>query len=474
MVFNVFIVLLIAGIAYFHYTQGLLAATVSAFCAAVAGLMAFSFHETITVVGLGAKAGSYSDATVLCLSFAILYSLLRFFTDNLIPGNARYPAVLDKVGAALMGLAAAVFPAGIVALAAQELPFGPSVALYSPLPTNDNALRVPNQLSSIFKVDRGDDVYAFDQLTVSSLTGDDAQAVRQGLWLPVDQWLLGLVARLSDTGSLAASPLKAVYPDWKIAAFADRLGMQRAAQQTAFNLGTKPSVTVTHAFDLTFGDGGQFPADGIPQVDGDVRTEPRNVPPTLKPAAGKKLVVVRVAFDNGLGDKGGFVRFGPASARLVADGKEYFPIGTLESATIAVSNMSDDFLLAERGADLIYSLDPDALAGEAFAPGAFLEFKRFARVDLGDVKLLPRVNKDAATFVLRKVTVIGDISAKLGGENQGQGKDTKFGELRDTVPATPEDPAAASMQPAEEPSGGNGPMDVIRKNAKDRNDAIGG
>ena len=113
MFFNIIIILVFLGVAYFHYAQGLLAATISLVCAAVAAFMAFSYHETIVVALTGGRLAAYANGAMLCLLFALIYSVLRFFTDNLVPGNARYPVALDKGGAAVVGLLAAIFPAAI-------------------------------------------------------------------------------------------------------------------------------------------------------------------------------------------------------------------------------------------------------------------------------------------------------------------------------------------------------------------------
>ena len=481
MVLNIVLVLLILGVAYFHFSQGLLAATVSLFCAAVAAFMAFSYHESVVAAFSGGRMAAYANGIALCVLFAVIYVLLRFVTDNLIVGNARYPMALDKGGAAVVGLVAALFPAAIIALAAQELPFGATVAGYAPLPVEDTALRVPNQLSSQFKVERGDDVFAYDQLRVTDLTGTEAQEQRQSLWVPVDNWFLGLVAKLSTpgSGSLAgATDFKAVYPDFKIAAFADRLGMQRSATQVALNIAGKEQVGVSNLFELTFGPGGQFPAAGIPQVDGDVRDGVRDIPATLKPAAGKRLLVVRISFkNNDMADRGGLVRFSPATCRLVAGGKQFFPVGTLESTTIVVNNLPDDFLLADRGADLIYQIDDDAIEGQSLVAGAFLEFKRFGRVPLDDKKLLVRINQDPSTFVLRKIPVQDAILAKVPNDADGRTSNPRaaFDVFRSSVPTEAGDPSLTqpdekdkgSAEPAE--GGNGGPMDTIRGGAEQRN-----
>src|SRR4051794_30293863 len=128
MIFSLIVIILLAAIAYFHYTQGLFSAAISAFCAVLAGVLAFSYHETVIFSLLRGKVADYAHGMILIALFALIYTVLRVIFDTLIPGNLRIPTLIDRVGAAVMGLIAGVFALGIFAIAAQSLPFGPSIA----------------------------------------------------------------------------------------------------------------------------------------------------------------------------------------------------------------------------------------------------------------------------------------------------------------------------------------------------------
>ena len=71
----------------------------------------------------------YAEGMILVAMFALIYVILRVIFDNLIPGNVRYPLLVDKIGSAIMGVFAGLFSIGIFALAVQTLPFGASVGM---------------------------------------------------------------------------------------------------------------------------------------------------------------------------------------------------------------------------------------------------------------------------------------------------------------------------------------------------------
>src|SRR5688500_4840937 len=127
MILGVVIIALLAGVAYFHYAQGFFSATLSAICAVIAAVIAVGYHEVAVQSLLQGAAADYAHALCLCAIFGGVYIGLRLLFDKAIPGNIRLPVMVDRVGGAAMGVIAGIFTAGIVALAAQMLPFGPTV-----------------------------------------------------------------------------------------------------------------------------------------------------------------------------------------------------------------------------------------------------------------------------------------------------------------------------------------------------------
>src|SRR4029434_7593789 len=65
-----------------------------------------------------------------------------------------------------------------------------------------------------------------------------------------------------------------------------------------------------------------------------------------KPAAPDDFpLVVRVMFEHNASDSDGNVRVSPASVRLVADGVNYWPVGTVERGAMIYVNKIDDPLI---------------------------------------------------------------------------------------------------------------------------------
>src|SRR6266545_551177 len=106
------ILLLIAGITYWHYAQGFFSATFSAVSAVIAAILAVSYHEVLVISLLRGAIADYAHGMMLVALFALLYIILRTVFDNLIPGNLRLPVIVDRIGGAAMGLVAGIFATG--------------------------------------------------------------------------------------------------------------------------------------------------------------------------------------------------------------------------------------------------------------------------------------------------------------------------------------------------------------------------
>ena len=137
MILSIITLVVLAGVAFFHYTQGLFNATVSAISTAIAAVIAFGFNESLNRWFGTDFLGSYGDAACLVALFAFFYADLRGFLDNFLPSNVRYPVAFDKVGAAVMGLVAGFFASGIIAIAAQMLPFGATAVSHAAYEVED-------------------------------------------------------------------------------------------------------------------------------------------------------------------------------------------------------------------------------------------------------------------------------------------------------------------------------------------------
>jgi len=412
MIFGVIVILLLGVVAYFHYVQGLLSGVLSATCAAVAAALAFSYHEPLAQMLLGGKMADQANAMILVAMFAFIYLILRVIFDNLVPGNVRMPAIVDKVGGAITGLIAGVFAIGILAIGAETLPFGPSIGGYARYGLADqNEVKLPTS-------GQAQDTYVFNELKSDKINPDDATH----LIIPVDDMVVGLVSKLSNGGSLEGDrALTSVHPDYLDEAFFNRLGMQVGAKHVAVNTEKQQQFKVESLFAV----------DSLPQMEAEIPQirAPRKDLKTLASNPGNQILVVRVTFSEQASDDDHLVRVSPAAVRLVANGVNYLPLGTMENGVLG-ANKPDDFLIVEPGkaVDFVYYVPrADVLTGgaspsagkktpKAAGPsgadesagsamkvnrGVFIEAKRMARVDLSGKDVSTTV-EGGADGVMRK------------------------------------------------------------------------
>ena len=443
MILSLILIFVVIIVAYWHYTQGLFSAIISATLTTLGAVYALAYHEAIAG---GLMAGKYPDvapAAVLVVLFAAIYVLGRVLFDKLVPGNVRIPNTVDRAGGAAVGLVAGVMVAGVLGVAAQILPFGPSIAGYSRYPlttrTDVDVPRSNNRQTVILEVP--------DELRVDEF--DPARG--QTLLLPVDDILVGLVDHLSGTGSLSGPVVfAAAQPDYLDTLFGQRLGVQAGAKRSAVNAGVVEQVTVP--------DDGVATYARLPQVPGelDAIRPASEVPARRDPAEGDVLLAVRIDVGQDASDSDNVFRFSPAAVRLVAAGDatgdatgteppaDYRPVGTLAQGAVLVANKLDDPLflsIAGEGGvvDLVFEVPADLVKGAGsdaatIADGVFLEVKRFARVDLSGHPVVARLQPDPTAGPMRKPAVEEFISKAF------------------SAPATPADAPAAGPADASAPA----------------------
>lgn len=416
MLFSLFVIVFVGIIAYWHYLQGFFSAAISAILAIVAALVALGYQEEVVALA-GGKFNDQANAIALVCLFSITYFILRVIFDKLIPGNVRFPVMLDRIGAPIMGVFAGLFAVGIWAIAAQTLPFGPSIAGYQRFRVDFDkpiVIRMPNKQAQVDAV--------YDEIDGERFLNGDSQ----GLWIGVDDMVLNVMKKVSaEDGPLSRGlPFANVHPDYLQEIFGQRSGLQSGASRTANPGGT--SVQSVHIV------GALMQVDperwSMSNADVGIRGNSRNPqPPPLdpqrKPPEGKTLLVVRTHFSRDDADKKtNMVNLSAANIRLVAKStettparfKNYFPIGTLEGGQILYVSAPDDFLFvpADKSADLVFEVDEDGVftpadSSDRSAPrriqqGVFLEVKRLARVSLAGMTAQHGVPASDQVEVVRK------------------------------------------------------------------------
>lgn len=120
-------VVLMLGVAYAFWRQGVLPAFAMACNVLVSGLVAFNFFEPISteldpMLGDSFLHG-YEDSICLVLLFCITLGFLRWLTNALIHSSIEYPPVLQQGGSVLFGMLTGYLVAGFLLCVAQTMPF---------------------------------------------------------------------------------------------------------------------------------------------------------------------------------------------------------------------------------------------------------------------------------------------------------------------------------------------------------------
>ena len=376
MILSAVAIILVLIIAYFHYVQGFFSATLSAIIAILSAVIALSYFEPLARMFNG-KAGDQGEALVLVALFAVVYTILRVIFDAAVPGNLRMPVLLDKVGSGVAGAVAGIFAVGILIIAAQTLPFGPTIAGFSRYSvTSARPVQIPS-------AHQATDTDVYDELTSATL---DPQA-KSSLLLPVDDMVVNLTSHLSDGGSLAGPvDMQQIHPNYLDELFGQRLGIQTGARHTAFNTESHKDVELH----------GLYTVDALPQADAEISAIRTTDLGGLRSDQSKMILIVRLSFTREAADNDTYVRLSTGAVRLVANQTDYNPIGTLDASGTPVVRVNhlDDFLIVPGGGsvDFVFLVPREDLGvvsdkKNADAPlqigqDVFVEAKRDAMVDL--------------------------------------------------------------------------------------------
>src|SRR5437764_3803179 len=238
MILSIVTLILVGLIAYFHYLQGLLSGLISAVLALVAAAVAITFYEPLAEMLSGGKFNDTAQGICLIALFAVVYLVGRLLFDKLVPGNIRLPHIVDGVGGAVGGLIAGLFAMGIVAIALQTMPFGPSIAGYARYP-------LASEREKVLSIPGGENNRQVDRTLIDQLKNDNIDKDSQSLLIPVDDLVLGFARHQSNGGALAAEkPFASVHPDLLQELFGQRLGIESGAKHTASNAkGTQVEAT---------------------------------------------------------------------------------------------------------------------------------------------------------------------------------------------------------------------------------------
>jgi hypothetical protein len=415
MIFGIVLLIFVLLVAFIHFVQGFFSSIISLVLTIIAAAVSLGFHDKV-VNALKGKFGDSLTALVLCSLFAVTYLILRMIFDRVVPGNVRLQSTIDKVGAAILGLAAGIIAAGILAIATQTMPFGPSIFGYSRYelgPVRKDVTFQPNSRDRAI----GRDVV--DEMKSPTYKEEDVRK----LLVPADDIVLNLVNTLSN-GSLSGSQrFNAIHANYLQEAFGTRVGIEIGAKHTAVNADGGDQISVDKIADrdrVKAVEDSELPEirekKGAKKDSANLgQDEVKPAKEDLRATGTQKILIVRTVFTKASGEeKDSIARFTPASVRLVTHdsngvAKNYYPLGTMDDwggGTFWPNRIDDPlFIKAEdEPVDFVFMIDDlnEALEGAVaespkkgkpqvtkaptaivMKPDVFLEVKHLARVDLG-------------------------------------------------------------------------------------------
>jgi hypothetical protein len=418
MILTIVVILLVLGIALIHYIQGFFSATLSAILVIFAATIALSYQETVINMLKPTKFADSATAGVLCVLFIVSYLVMRIIFDKLVPGNVRFSATVDKVGAGAMGLIAGVFTMGIFSVAAESMSFDPG-SMYARYEQVGEKEAGGSYKPDSSQVERK----VYDQMKSPKFEAKDIK----GMVLPVDDWVVNTVKGLS-AGSLSTDQKWGdIHPDYLQELFGQRIGMQPGVKHVAVNYpnGTQ-QVSVEGVYLLP-----TAPPSQDAELPAVRKVNPQELD-ELKPEKGKPVLVVRVKMSPDTADSSdSVISFSLGSVRMLVpaapperqQAENMYPIGTVETGKLYLSRV-DDYLFADGKADCVidfaFPLDDASQIIDAQGDpktkrqvltvknGVMIEVKRFGRVDLSgkpvEAVVMPPAPK-AEAGVIRKLLV---------------------------------------------------------------------
>ena len=117
---------LVIGIAFFQVIQGLFSALIMTILTILSAVVALGYYELLAEM-IYEHQPAHADAAALIALFVIPLLTLRVVSDMFIRGNVVLGVWADRIGGGSLGLITGSVMVGILMIALQMLPFGPSV-----------------------------------------------------------------------------------------------------------------------------------------------------------------------------------------------------------------------------------------------------------------------------------------------------------------------------------------------------------
>ncbi|NLW87708.1 MAG: CvpA family protein [Planctomycetes bacterium] len=129
MLLVILVFILVLGIAFFQVTQGMYSAAIMAVLSIISAVVAFTYYEQAAVL-LYDRQPAHADAAALLALFVVTLLVLRIVFDNMFKKNATTGMWTDRIAGGVLGLFTGMIVVGVLTVALQMLPFGPSILGY--------------------------------------------------------------------------------------------------------------------------------------------------------------------------------------------------------------------------------------------------------------------------------------------------------------------------------------------------------
>ncbi|MEX0877213.1 MAG: hypothetical protein WD114_07110 [Phycisphaerales bacterium] len=317
MIMNIAVVLLVLGIAYVWMVRGVFSSMLQMLCVLFAGAIALAFWEKLALMLVDASPQrgflsfleSIAWGVALVIPFVIYVLLLRLLADKLIPGNITSAKAVNYAGGAVCGLVTGVIATGVLVLGVSNLRLPTTFLGYQPL------------------------WYSSDRAVgAGSLVRSDS------LWIPVDQLVAGLYARMSSGTLSTEEPLAKWYPELELVGFASRVSPGEGAARNAVRPDDFQIKSV-----YTVGDSASATPVAELLKDGG-ETEQRYIDIGSEPVATGSLIGYVVEFEPGAKERGerggGQLVVSNGQFRLLAqndqgESRTIFPVATISESSEA-------------------------------------------------------------------------------------------------------------------------------------------
>ena len=123
MIAIIIVLVILLGLVYFQvFTQGIFSCFIMMVWTIISAMVALNYQDYLAMLMIDNGLGFYPKAVALLAPFIITLFVLREISDRFIPGNMRFPELIDRAGSTLFALVTSLIITGMVSLCFQNLP----------------------------------------------------------------------------------------------------------------------------------------------------------------------------------------------------------------------------------------------------------------------------------------------------------------------------------------------------------------